>query len=245
MYVLFLVGALGRLAVFFVLGVFALLVVLWFKGFMRFRRVRRFASNTATGATGFAKTHRLSKVQLRTVGIVLGALVALVVLNQLKLGYRPQDEGKGLSVPIDAAMTFNFEGINSPGEWIATSISYALIVGLLALVWYRFHAGVPSRIVRWRPATYWGALALFVLLPALFALIVAVAAPEVVPAASPDDPAYRASLERSVSFTENWLRFTLSGMATAFSVAAALAHVGPKDVPVPSPRSSGASRVGG
>jgi hypothetical protein len=184
-------------------------VILWSEGHLRFRRLRRFFRRTSMGVWAFLGTRRLSRRQLRNGGIALGVLLFLVALNQMKVA--APGKGYGLSVPA-GAMSLNFTGINSPGEWIATSLSYALIVGLVALLWLRLWQQVALAGQAWRPRAYVAGLAAFVVAPILFAVLMATVAP--------DDP------KENVEFSKGLLRFTILVMSAALCLVIAAPFVG-------------------
>lgn len=209
----------------FILGLVTLLVVLWLKGFVRFPRLRRWTRNFGLGIARLFHKRKPTRTQGITLIIVFSALALLVILNQLRLAAPGQ--GRGLSVPLEVpSLQFTFGGVSSPGEWIATIISYGLVFGLTALVWWRFWRGVPHDEARWRTFAYWGCLAAFVAMPFVFALLMATAAPEVRPN---DEPSQQAN----VAFSQLWLGVTTFFMAAAFSFAALLPYVGPEPDPIP------------
>jgi len=229
MYGFLVIASLAQVSALFVLGLAALLVVLWLKGFVRFRRLRRWSKNMWLGLVRLFHRRKPSRTQGITLITVVSSLVLAILLNQLRLA--APGEGRGLSVPLEMpSLQFSFGGVNSPGQWIATIISYGLLFGLTALVWVRLWRGIPHDEARWRMFAYWGAVALFLAMPFVFSLIMATMAPEV----KPND---EVSAQANLRFSQNWLRFTTFVMASAFAFAALLPHIGPEPeiAPLPPP----------
>lgn len=191
------------------LGLLLTIAILWLEGHVRFPRLRRFFRSIGAGLWQLARTRRMSKKALRNLGIVLGVVLVIILLNQLHLA--APGEGRGLSVPT-GALSLNFGGINSPGEWVATSMAYAFIATLLGLGWYRLRQQAVLAGGTWRRRAYWSCLAAFFALPFLFALAMATLAPE--------DP------KHNVEYSKMLLRAVGVGMAFAFSAAVALPFVG-------------------
>lgn len=202
-------AALTQIAALILLGVLVAIVMLWLEGYVRFPRVRRFFRSIGQGLWQFVRTRRMSKRSLRSIGIAFGVLLAIVLFNQLQL--KAPGEGRGLSVPTEA-LSLNFGGINSPGEWIASGIAYALIAALLGLGWFRIWQEVTNAGGLWRRRVYVACIAGFFLLPILFALAMATMAPQ--------DP------EDNVEFSKVMLRTVGVGMALAFSAAIAVPFIG-------------------
>ena len=214
-------AALTQVAALTLLGVLVATVMLWLEGYVRFPRVRRFFRSIGQGVWQFVRTRRMSKRSFRSIGIAFGVLLAIVLVNQLQL--KAPGEGRGLSVPTEA-LSLNFGGINSPGEWIASGIAYTLIAALLGLGWFRIWQEVTKAGGLWRRRVYVACIATFFALPLLFALVMATMAPE--------EP------EANVRFAKTMVRTVGVGMALSFSAAMALPFIGderPRPVIVTAP----------
>lgn len=212
-------GALSGAGPLLAAGVGVLLALLWFKGFLRFRRLRRFAMTIGVGIWDFVRTRRMSRRALRNLGVLAGAIVVLVLLNQLRL--RAPGKGRGLSIPTNPSL--DFTGLNSPGAVFTAVLWSGLVAVLLAMVWYRWWQGV-ERGPPLRSRLYWGCLAAFLLAPAIFGVLDLILNPDTT------DPE---KAKRNAELSTNLFRGTLVVMAISFTGAAALPYVGPDPVAKP------------
>lgn len=202
-------------------GLVVLAVIFWIQGALRFRRLRRFLRELFEGVIDTFKGRKPSRQTLVRVGVVLGVIAVLVILNQLQLA-APGEEGRGFSLEL-SGLQLGFSGVNTPGEWLATGLTYLVLTALVAGIWWRVWKPVEGHDRKLRVA-YFSCLAVFLVMPAIFALLMAVAAPS--------EP------RANVAFSEMLIKVTMAAMGAAVAVAVALPYgpwAGPRSARAPKP----------
>lgn len=187
-------------------ALFLLLAIFWTQGALRFPRTRRFVRDLGEGIRDGVRSRKPSAQTVIRLSVVVGAIALIVILNNLRLS--APGKGRGLSFEL-SGLQLGFAGLNTPGDWLATIVTYGVLVAALGAIWWRIWTPIGQDAPR-MTVPFWVCLGVFLAMPGVFALLMWQAAPA--------DP------EQNVAFAEMAYKTTLSIMSGSVAAAIALPY---------------------
>ncbi len=189
-----------------IVALFLLAAIFWTQGALRFPRTRRFFSDLGQGVRDGVRNRKPSRQTVTRLSIVVGVVALLVILNRLRLS--APGEGRGLSLEL-SGLQLGFTGVNTTGDWLATIVTYAMVLAVLGTVWWRIWKPIDETASR-MAIPYLVCVGVFLAMPVIFALLMWQVAPT--------DP------KENAAFAETAYKTTLSVMAGAVAAAIALPY---------------------
>lgn len=180
--------------------------ILWVLGHLRFRWLRRTVTAYAVAVWNLVRHARPSQRALVALGSTAGAIVVLVLLNEL--GLAAPGKGRGLSLETQG-LTFQ-STFSSEGSLFVAVLVLSGLVLFFSTAWYRLFQEIDST-ERWQSVVVLACFAAFLLLPILLWIVLETMAPR--------DP------EANAKFSVISSRVALVGMTAALAAAVAVPQV--------------------